>query len=277
MSECPTCGDTFANENGMKVHHFHAHNESIAGVDIVCDYCGKETHKRQKKKRNDHEFCSRECSSKWMSENLSGENSHLWEGRTIQVACDWCDSQVEKKAINIERNEHKFCDRECNAKWQEENRCGENNHFFNPELTVECDWCGKKHQKNSWKLKRNNKNFCGNECRGKWQSETRCGKNHPRWVEDDTRIPYGGSWKAKRKARLEKDDHQCVVCSKTNAQEKVENGRGLDVHHIKKAKHFLQEDGTLNEEKAHRLENLITLCRTCHRRWEGIPLRPVTN
>lgn len=57
MSECPTCGDTFRNVNGMKAHHKQIHGESIAGVTITCAYCGEKAEKRQRKGRNDHEFC----------------------------------------------------------------------------------------------------------------------------------------------------------------------------------------------------------------------------
>ena len=39
---CPTCGKVCANEAGMKRHHSWMHNESIARVVRVCDYCGGE-------------------------------------------------------------------------------------------------------------------------------------------------------------------------------------------------------------------------------------------
>lgn len=274
MTECPTCGGEFKNTLGMKTHHAQAHGESIAGVTIVCDYCGKESHKRQKKKRNNHEFCSRGCYNNWQSEELSGENSPIWEGRRIVVECDQCGSETEKHAVNYEKNENAFCDPQCHGEWISENNVGKNNPQFKPELTVECDWCGKEHQKSSEKIERNERNFCGNGCRGEWQSKTRRGENHPRWIENTTRISYGGFWQKQRKKRLERDGYECVICKKSNEQHKIEHGKGLDVHHITKAREFLREDGSLNQDRAHRMENLITLCIGCHKRWEGIPLRP---
>jgi len=274
MSECPTCSDEFKNVNGMKVHHVAAHDESISGVEIECHYCGKTAEKRQKKKRNDHEFCSRKCFNNYQSEELSGENSVHWEGKQVTVSCDWCGEETTKKQCNYEDTENSFCSMGCHGKWISEHNQGENNPAFKPENTVECDWCGQSHQKSTMKLERNENHFCSNDCRGEWQSEARRGENHPRWFDETDRVSYGGSWPQKRQERLEKDGHQCVVCGKSNAQEKVDHDRGLSVHHITKAKNYLQNDGSLNEEKAHRLENLITLCTECHNRWEGIPLRP---
>jgi len=274
MSECPTCGDSFKNELGMKSHHAQAHGESIAGVDIVCHFCGEEAHKRQKKKRNDHEFCSRDCYNNYQSEELSGKNSPHWKGRQIVVECDWCGEKTGKHAINYENNEKAFCSHECHGQWKSENNTGENNPVFKPENTVECRMCGKKHQKTTPKIHRNEKHFCSIECHGNWISQNQRGENHPRWVDDSDNVSYGGSWPQKREERLEKDGYECVVCGKSNAQEEIDSGRGLSVHHITKARKFLQDDGTLDEEKAHRMENLITLCGSCHRRWEGIPLRP---
>jgi len=275
--ECPECGrDDFNSEFAMKTHYGNAHEGSIAGVTITCAYCGEKAEKRQKKSRNDHEFCDRDCFNKWQSENLSGEDSHMWEGGKVTVECDWCGNETEKEQVNYKNNEKAFCSHECHGKWKGKNQTGEDNPVYKPESrkTVACDNCTASIEKRVWKVKRNERNFCDKSCYAEWQSENRRGENHPRYVEDKVGISYGGSWPRKRRERLEKDNHQCVVCSKSNAQEKADYDRALSVHHIRKARNFIQEDGSLNEEMAHRLENLITLCTDCHNRWEGIPLRP---
>lgn len=273
-AECPECNRTFDSEFGMKTHYGQSHEGSIAGVEVTCEYCGEQAHKRQKKARNDHEFCSRECFNNYQSECLSGENSPMWGGRTITVQCDWCNNETTKHAVNYENNEKTFCSHECHGNWKSENNTGENNPLFKPSQTVECQQCGKEHQKTPSKQERNERHFCSNKCRGEWQSNHRTGENHPRWIEGNNRVSYGGSWPQKREQRLEMDNHECVVCGKSNAQEEVDTGKGLSVHHITPAREFLQENGSLNEQKAHRIENLISLCRACHNRWEGIPLRP---
>jgi len=324
MSECPTCGNSFKSRNGMKVHHAKTHGESIAGITITCDYCGDTAEKNQRKKRNDHDFCSRDCFNKWQSENLSGENSHLWEGKTITVDCDWCGESTEKKTCNYEENEKAFCSHECHGEWISENQTGEDNPLFDPSLTVECYWCGKEHQKAAEKIERNERNFCSMECTSKWQSDYRRGENHPRWKEYETvecswcgesleRSPsvaerydnfycsdechaewvshnnrgkdhpnwkgghsngYGANWSEQREKRLEKDGYECVVCGMSNGEHREQHDAGLHVHHIQRKESFRHDDGTLDYERANRLENLVTLCFKCHGRWEGIPLRP---
>lgn len=280
MNECPTCDrDDFATESGMKTHHSVIHGESLAGHWIECDWCGEEHHKRQLKDRNEHEFCSKECFSNYQSNELCGEDSHMWDGGKVKVECVQCETSVEKFPAYAEKGERQYCSNKCHAVWMSENQTGEDNPTYDPDSHVEvaCDNCGDTVVRKRSKYERNERNFCDIDCRGEWQSEYRCGENHPRWIENPDHINYGGSWPEQREKRLEKDGHECVICSKSNAQEKIDKGRGLDVHHIDKARNYLQEDGTLDEEKAHRLENLITLCRSCHRRWEGIPLRPEVN
>lgn len=274
--ECPTCGrDDFANESGMKVHHAQIHGESLAGHWIECDWCGEEHHKRQLKDRNEHEFCSKECFSEYQSNELNGENSHAWSGGKVTVECDNCGSDIEKFPVNANRPENHYCSPECHGEWISENRVGESNYQWKGGgVKIACDWCASTVVKKHQRVERNERNFCDNVCRGKWQSEHRRGENHLRWIENPDHISYGGSWSEKRESRLEKDGYACVICDKSNAQEKIDTGTGLDVHHIDKARNYLREDGTLDEEKAHRLENLISLCTSCHNRWEGIPLRP---
>jgi len=80
---------------------------------------------------------------------------------------------------------------------------------------------------------------------------------------------YGGIWDEARKKALERDDSECQVCGITAQEHREEYGRSLDVHHIQPSRTF--DD----QRDAHVLTNLITLCLSCHKKWEGIPLRPV--
>lgn len=272
--ECPTCGESFDSCIGVKTHHKLVHGESIKGVEIQCEYCGETVWKRQKKKRNEHEFCSKECYHKWQSEELSGENSHAYGGGKNTYTCKHCGDEFERYPSQI-NGEHNFCSNDCKNEWMEEAYKGENNHQYKgEELEVECDWCGETTRKSKYKLERDERHFCSDGCYRNWRSKNIRGENHPRWEENSDRINYGGSWPRQREKRLEKDGYECVVCGKSNEQEKEEHNRGLSVHHITKAKEFLQEDGTLDEKEAHKIENLISLCHNCHLRWEGVPLRP---
>lgn len=62
LTDCPTCGDEFDTEHGMKIHHTRAHGESIAGRDFVCEKCGDEfTKYPSRADRTESNYCSMEC------------------------------------------------------------------------------------------------------------------------------------------------------------------------------------------------------------------------
>lgn len=62
QTECPTCGDSFDSESGMKIHHAQAHDESIAGVSVECENCGNSFRKRQYEfEIYDSHFCGDDC------------------------------------------------------------------------------------------------------------------------------------------------------------------------------------------------------------------------
>jgi hypothetical protein len=69
---------------------------------------------------------------------------------------------------------------------------------------------------------------------------------------------YGDSWPSQRELARERDNNVCQICGATSN----ENGKRLDVHHIKPFKVFS------NQIDANDLSNLITLCRKCHRKEE---------
>ncbi|UYN90431.1 MAG: DEAD/DEAH box helicase [Anaerolineales bacterium] len=73
------------------------------------------------------------------------------------------------------------------------------------------------------------------------------------WTNDAN--DYGPDWMAVRKAALERDGHRCQVCGAPEP---------LDVHHKQPLRSFR------SHEEGNRLENLVSLCPTCHRRAEAV-------
>lgn len=62
----------------------------------------------------------------------------------------------------------------------------------------------------------------------------------------------------------------------TEPEHLAEFGCKHSVHHITPIREF-RDGGDLDHEAANNLENLITLCRSCHSEWEQMaPLRPDT-
>ncbi len=75
---------------------------------------------------------------------------------------------------------------------------------------------------------------------------------------------YGPNWEAQRGRARARDGHRCTVCKAPELP-----GRQHDVHHVVPFRTFDYVPGK-NEAylEANRLENLVTLCRPCHRRAE---------
>lgn len=79
------------------------------------------------------------------------------------------------------------------------------------------------------------------------------------WTNDPN--DYGPDWQKIRLAVRKRDQFKCQVCGA------AETNREHDVHHKTPFRAFIQ-NGVLDREQANRLENLTTLCPSCHRKVE---------
>jgi DNA-directed RNA polymerase specialized sigma24 family protein len=99
-----------------------------------------------------------------------------------------------------------------------------------------------------------------------WEPLT--GEDCPAYIDGRSRDRnYGGAvWQRARRKAFRRDDHECQRCGADEDEHLAEYGRGLEVHHITPFRTFD------NLERAHRLSNLITLCRPCHKTMEKLPI-----
>jgi DEAD/DEAH box helicase domain-containing protein len=75
---------------------------------------------------------------------------------------------------------------------------------------------------------------------------------------------YGPNWTEQRLKTLERDEHRCRTCGAT-----ARPGLGLHVHHIRPFRDYGYLPGKNDAYKvANQLDNLVTLCASCHRRAE---------
>ncbi len=76
---------------------------------------------------------------------------------------------------------------------------------------------------------------------------------------------YGPNWQAQRRRVRARDGYRCTQCGRPEAP-----GQQHDVHHLVPFRTFGYMPG-LNQhyEEANQLNNLVLVCRTCHRRLEG--------
>jgi endogenous inhibitor of DNA gyrase (YacG/DUF329 family) len=114
-NKCPTCGDTFSSEFGVKQHHAKSHGESIAGVPVNCENCGNTVRKKSNQVEQwDNHFCGDGC----RFEYTRGENHHQYD--RVAVDCDNCGKEVKKRPCRIEGREYTFCDMSCRDVFYEE-------------------------------------------------------------------------------------------------------------------------------------------------------------
>lgn len=73
---------------------------------------------------------------------------------------------------------------------------------------------------------------------------------------------YGPDWVKIRAFIRKRDRFRCQSCGR------LENGREHDVHHKIPFRTFRDENGHIDRARANQPENLVTLCRECHRKTE---------
>lgn len=91
-----------------------------------------------------------------------------------------------------------------------------------------------------------------------WKKRNPEGFRQIRRRQED-RVFFGG----KREQVLERDQYACVICSMTQEAHIKKYGQSLAVHHIDG-----KGSGVLPKERNNNLDNLATLCMSCHRRIE---------
>lgn len=135
------------------------------------------------------------------------------------------------------------------SEWNKENKREVN------KIQIFCNNCNQSILRHKSRIN-TNKNFCSTECQKEWRSENMVGENHPQYEGYNSN--YSGSWWSSRREARERYNHQCFLCKKS----KNELGQEPDIHHIIPVKEFDEE------RKAHYQENLVALCRKCHRNIE---------
>jgi len=228
---------------GLKQHHSRTHGESLTENTKPCDYCGEEiTVRDYELERQENHFCDRECSAAWQ------------EKRVINT-CDICDSEFE--VIASRDDTAKYCSSECRVEATREITGDERYNYNSSEY--DCAECGTTVTRSPSMVYSEDRVFCSDRCFDEYR-------------RNGYEQYYGRNWNEQREKALKRDQYRCVDCGKTAAQ----LYREPDVHHrtpIKQFKSSLPEPDWW--QRGNRLENLITLCPPCHRKWENIPVQPV--
>lgn len=108
-----------------------------------------------------------------------------------------------------------------------------------------CETCGRIITTLKSRARREPVRFCSQNCLCTWLSN--------QW--DGSANVYNGRWREVRRKALRRDDHTCQNCGTT----REEIGHEPDVHHITPVREFN------DPQSAHTLDNVVCLCRSCHR------------
>lgn len=231
---CPTCGKSLSTNQGVKQHHTKVHGVPLPNR--RCVSCG-ETFYDPKSRRK---YCT-DCYSE------SGSRNGNFRDRKNVAECQICETEFKYYPSNKEGLYCSTCVSDPNISIQ-------NINSTQNKIKVECKNCGDELRRYPSEISGNNYGpFCDKECYGNWLSDNIHGKIHHQWSGGT--ISYGiGWWKIRRKAR-KRDQYRCQNCGSGSH----EIGRNPDVHHIDPVRNFA------NPKDAHTLDNVITLCRSCHR------------
>lgn len=244
MVECPTCGrDGFHSEASMKSHHTKIHDFSLPNRE--CNFCGKEFYDD-----NAHRERCDECYP------MEGEKNPAYKDGKEETECETCGSNFEYYPSDKEGIYCEKCVKENN--WQKGRKItGKDNPRWNGGGSsleeAECSNCSKGIKVEKYRLKVFSNVFCNRECMGKWKSKNITGENHHHWKGGGNQN-YGEGWTKARNEAFDRDRGECQVCGVEDSEYKT-----LEVHHK------IPVDKFDESKDAHYMENLITLCKSCHR------------
>lgn len=245
-TECPTCEKTCKNTRGVKLHHKIVHDESLAGYEYTCEVCGK----TDRAMYEDRRFCSNKCEAKYREERAT-------------FTCEWCG--VEKECLPNELEQKRFCSQDCHGEWQAKHRAGENHPCWQGGLVeIECHNCGGSAKRYRNEAEDNTNRFCSKDCFYEWHQ----GENAGNWKGGHDHN-YGHTWPKQREKALERDGYTCRACGMDEQGHFEKYGRQLEVHHVIPFRKFDEEIA------ANSLENLVTVCKACHGKYEGLPVFPM--
>lgn len=158
----------------------------------------------------------------------------------FEYNCAWCGNKVIK---NNDVYEKAFCSDDCRDRWQSENFSGKGNpNYQNAQKRVVCNFCNKEFYRPESQLKGELGKYCSHSCKGK----DKTGEDSPVWKDINSETEK--FTKQERRKILERDEYTCQDCGKEN--------ENFNAHHIIPTSE--------SEEKAHDIDNGVTLCIECH-------------
>jgi len=152
--------------------------------------------------------------------------------------CSYCKKEVEKERIQRKAKQCPVCGKMFLPKSSRQKFCSQKCVAKNrtTSIVVYCEYCGKKITRTARQLENSKRHFCSYKCFLKDMRKNNGGK------------PLRVS-KQMRETVLVATDNKCSICGKRPIPPD-----SLEIHHIN------------GNPRDNRLENIIALCKSCHRR-----------
>lgn len=223
----------------MRQHHTKIHGEPLPNR--TCKDC-EVTFYDPKSRRS---YCD-DCNPN------AGPNNGNWTAAKENTQCNYCGDTFEFYPSNKDGHYCGSCVTAANG------LLPENASEPGPRLTVSCEYCDANLERRPKQVAENEHGaFCDQNCFGEWLSTNVVGPDHHQWQGGPN--SYSGRWWLVRRQALQRDNHRCQQCGVPAES----LGKNPDVHHIVPVREY--DD----QQAAHRLSNVVTLCRSCHRNVES--------
>ena len=253
IKKCVFCGKDFETKDkrkkfcDRKCYSRYQSNTKRSKIKVNCKRCFKELERYPSECRSDI-FCSRECFKLYLKQNNS-----------ITFNCEICGIKKTISKSDYDQSKHHYCSYKCSKKGYSYNYRGEKNPNY-IDINYKCDYCNKIFHMKKSEYKTHNNHFCSKKCKDKWQGENVRGINHPNFNPNITekqrfeKREYSEYWDFRKKV-YERDSYTCQCCGDNK-------GGNLNAHHI--------ENYSDNEKKRTDINNGITLCDKCHKKFHKI-------
>ena len=224
-----------------KCEHIVATKKSVK----TCEYCGQTYTSKHKNSK----FCSSECF-----------NKSIKNGMIINCAICGKEFYISKSRIGRVH----CCSNECGRKYTGLKNSGEKHPGWKGGISIiekeyNCDYCGKSIFRTETVYNSHKNHFCSKDCEYAWRSETFRGENSPFWnpnLSEEDRINGRNIPKYKEfiNNTYKRDNYTCQCCGD-------DKGGNLVVHHL--------NGYNWDVENRTNIDNGITLCEDCHRRFHN--------
>lgn len=236
----------------MRVHHARTHSDRLPNQ--KCTECGERFYSEHEKS-----YCSDSCRE--LGASFEGEANPNYRGGKEATACNICGESFEFYPSEKPGNYCPSCVETEPWRHDPDNSRSANPRWNGGKVELTCANCEATFERYPSETG-GEVSLCSNSCRYEWLSKAFAGEGHPNW-EGGRNGNYGSGWTRVREKALERDGYRCIVCGTTSE----ELGRNPDVHHIVPARRFAEHE-TLARVDAHTLDNLVSLCPSCHRKAE---------